>query len=163
AVALQLVVQRTQADAEPVGRAPPVAADQRQGRHDQLALGVGEAADLVRRRRVESRGWHQVLTGDRLALRQDQRALERVGELADVVEEERAALGELDAAAAPRERAGERAALVPEQLALEQLLGQRRAVDGDEWSARALAPAVDRARRQLLAGAALAEQEHGRV
>src|SRR5262245_54390515 len=48
-------------------------------------------------------------------------------ELADLVEEERAAVGELEPAALALARAGERALLVAEELALEQRLGQRRA------------------------------------
>jgi len=58
--------------------------------------------------------------------------LRRVRELADLVEEERAALGAFDLARdAPRGggvRAGER----PEELALDERLGQRRAVERDE-------------------------------
>ena len=84
-------------------------------------------------------------------------------ELADLVEEEGAAVGELDAAAPARGGAGEGALLVAEQLALEQRLAERRAVDRDERARRARAPVVDGARRDLLAGAALAEQQHGRV
>ena len=49
-------------------------------------------------------------------------------DLADLVEEERAAVGLLEAPLATRDRAGERAALVAEQLALEERLGERRAV-----------------------------------
>ena len=41
-------------------------------------------------------------------------------DLADLVEEQRAAVGQLEAAAAPLRRAGERALLVAEQLALQQ-------------------------------------------
>ena len=52
--------------------------------------------------------------------------------LADLVEEEHAAVGLLDAARLGADGAGERAALVAEQLRLEQLIGQRRAVDRDE-------------------------------
>ena len=57
--------------------------------------------------------------------------------VADLVEEERAAVGELELAAPVGDRAGERAAHVAEQLALDQLLGDRRAVDLDERAARA--------------------------
>ena len=53
-------------------------------------------------------------------------------QLADLVEEQRAAVGQLEAALALRDGAGERALLVTEQLALEQRLGQRRAVDRHE-------------------------------
>ena len=54
-------------------------------------------------------------------------------------------------------------ARVAEQLALEQRLGQRRAVDRDERPARAPPLLVQRARDQLLAGAALARDQHRRV
>src|SRR5690349_14177360 len=53
-------------------------------------------------------------------------------ELAHLVEEERAALGELELPAAPRDRPCKRAFLVPKELALEQVLGERRAVHGDK-------------------------------
>ncbi len=49
---------------------------------------------------------------------------------------------------------------VPEQLALEQVLRQRRAVDGHERPVAARALIVDGARDQLLAGSALAEEQH---
>ena len=61
---------------------------------------------------------------------------------------------------APR-RAGERAALVPEQLALQQRLGQRGAVEPDE---RVVAPgraAMDPLGEHLLADAGLAGDQHG--
>ena len=67
--------------------------------------------------------------------------------LADLVEEERAAVGLLEEALLVAQRAGEGAALVAEQLALEQVLGQRAAVDRqdallarglEKWMARAM-------------------------
>jgi hypothetical protein len=51
---------------------------------------------------------------------------------------------------------------VAEALALEQRLRERGARDGDERLRGARALVVDRAREQLLAGAALAEDEDGR-
>ena len=63
--------------------------------------------------------------------------LERQRQLADLVEEERAAVG-LDEEAAPRAvGAGEGALGVPEELALEQRLGNRAAVHRDEGLAAA--------------------------
>ena len=59
--------------------------------------------------------------------------------------------------------AGERALLVAEQLGLEQRLRNRRAVDRDERAVGARAERVQRPREQLLAGAALAFEQHGRV
>src|SRR5690606_25237155 len=89
--------------------------------------------------------------------------LELGSELRDLVEEEGAAGGELDPAAASRDGAGEGALLVAEELALEQRLRESGAVHRDEGAGRALAPAVQRARDDLLPGAALAEQQHGRL
>ncbi len=83
--------------------------------------------------------------------------------LADLVEEDGAFVGELEMALARRHRAGEGATLVPEELAFEQALGHRAAVDGDERAARARALGVDRARQPLLADAGLAEDEQRAV
>ena len=58
--------------------------------------------------------------------------LHRQAHVADLVEEQRAALGDLEAALAGGDRAGEGAFLVAEQLAFEQLGRNGAAVDGDE-------------------------------
>jgi hypothetical protein len=86
--------------------------------------------------------------------------LHRHRHLADLVEEQGAAGRRLDLAAGPLGGAGERAALVPEQLALEQRLGDRRAVDRHEGPAPTLRALVDAPRQDLLAGAALAQEGH---
>ena len=88
--------------------------------------------------------------------------LQRRRRVADLVEEHRAAVRLLEDALVIGHRAGERAAHVAEQLGLEQRLGERAAVDRHERTARAPAVAVDRARDQLLAGAALARDQHRR-
>ena len=54
-------------------------------------------------------------------------------------------------------------ALVTEELALEQRIGQRAAVLGDEALVLARPGVVDRAGHQVLAGARLAEEQHRRV
>ena len=59
--------------------------------------------------------------------------------------------------------AGEGAALDAEELRLEQSLGDRRAVDRDERPRAARRELVQRARRELLAGAALAGEENRRL
>ena len=81
----------------------------------------------------------------------------------DLVEEERAAVGELEAADAVGLRVGERALHVAEQLALEHALGEPARVDGDERPRRARRRGVQPARDELLAGAVLAGDEHVRV
>ncbi len=72
-------------------------------------------------------------------------------------------MGQLRLADLARRRAGEGALLVAEQLVLEEVLGDRRAVDRDERPLRPRRELVQGAGEQLLAGAALAEQQHGRV
>ena len=85
------------------------------------------------------------------------------GDLADLVEEQRAAVRGLEPAIARGGGAGERALLVTEQLGLEDRLGDRGAVHRDHRALRASAVVVQCAREQLLAGAALAEEQHGRL
>ena len=87
--------------------------------------------------------------------------LRRRRNLADLVEKERPRVGQLEAPEPPLGRAGERALLVAEQLALEQRLRQRADVHGDERLVRARTRAACmRARDELLARAALALDEH---
>ena len=62
-------------------------------------------------------------------------------QVADLVEEERAACRDLEAARALADRAGEGPAHVAEQLALQQLAGQRAAVDRRRTARRAAASA----------------------
>ncbi len=71
--------------------------------------------------------------------------------VADLVEEERAPVGALEASAAPADGAGEGAALVAEQLRLDQLLGDGRAVHLDEGPRAPRRLGVDGPRHQLLA------------
>jgi hypothetical protein len=81
-------------------------------------------------------------------------------QLADLVEEERAALGGLDLALDAPHRGRMRAGKRPEELALDQRLGERGAVQGDERMAGARPVVVDRARELALPGAGLAGQQH---
>src|SRR5882672_1761847 len=89
--------------------------------------------------------------------------LQRIRHVADLVEEERAARRVLDLALRLLVRARECALFVAEELALEQRFRNCRAVDGDERTARASGQAMQRPRQDLLAGAALAEQQRGRI
>ena len=85
------------------------------------------------------------------------------GHLADLVEEQRAAVGELELARLHPVRAGERAALVAEELALEQGRRQGRAVDLDAGARAADRGVVDGARDELLAHSRFAPDENGDV
>ena len=71
--------------------------------------------------------------------------------------------GHLEQAGLVAHRPGEGAADVAEQLGFEQRLGQRRAVDRHERRRRARALIVDHPDDELLAGAALAVDQDGRV
>ena len=74
-------------------------------------------------------------------------------QISDLVEEERAALGLLEGAAASRVRARERALLVAEELALDELARDARHVDRDERLVLARRERVERLRDELLAAA----------
>ena len=89
--------------------------------------------------------------------------LQAHGHVADLVEQQRAAIGGLEQALVIAYCAGERSFDVAEQLRLEQVFGHRAAVDGDERLGAARAGVVDGARQQFLAGAAFAGDEDARV
>src|SRR5262249_61018428 len=86
-----------------------------------------------------------------------QLGLHRRRHVADLVEEQRAAVGLLELAEMSCRGAGERAFFVAEQLRLDQLGGNRRAVDADERTIASAAALVDGPRHQLLDGPGLAE------
>src|SRR5439155_22995746 len=83
--------------------------------------------------------------------------------IADLVQEERPFVGQLEPADFLGDRAGERAFLVSEQLAFEQIERDGRAIQLDERATAPRAQSVNRTRDQLLAGARLAVDEHGRI
>ena len=85
------------------------------------------------------------------------------GQLADLVQEQRAAVGQLEAALVLANRARERALLVPEQLAFDEAGRDGRAVDLHQQPLAPRAGLVDRPRDQLLAGSGLARDEDGGV
>ncbi len=124
----------------------------------QAPVGGGDDPGVDRDRLRAPQPLHRALLE-----RAQQLGLGRRRELGDLVEEQRAAAGRLEAAGAGGDRAGVGALLDPEQLRFEQRLGHRRAVDRDERPARPRAVVVDRPRDQLLAGARLAQQQHGHV
>ena len=101
---------------------------------------------------------------ERLLLeRAQQLALKLRRYLAHLVEEQRATMGSLEPAYPVTCRPGERPLGVSEELAFEQIPGNRRTVYGDELTVRAGAPVMNALRDQLLADAGLAEDQDGRV
>ncbi len=83
--------------------------------------------------------------------------------LADFVQQQGAAVGQLHQTGLVGHRAGERAALVAEQLGFDQLARQRRAVDLDERAFLPLTVLVNGARHELFARAVLAVDQHAGV
>ncbi len=81
----------------------------------------------------------------------------------DLIEENRTAVAQLELAESLGRGAGERAALMAEEFALDQVFRDRRAIDRNEALGCAMTVAVQRAGDQFLAGAALARDHHGGV
>src|SRR5207249_11160910 len=104
--------------------------------------------------------------GPDLAFLQDAQELrlQRRRGFRDLVEEERPAVRDFEEALPVGDGAGEGAAPVAEELALEDALRERRTVDRHEEPVAARARGVDRARDELLscAGLALEEDRRGR-
>src|SRR5690606_7533123 len=84
-------------------------------------------------------------------------------QVADFVEEEGAAIGDLDLAGGLLDGAGERTALVPEGLRLEQVLGDRGAVDRHEAASAPARKLVQATGEDFLAGAAFAYEGNRRI
>jgi hypothetical protein len=123
----------------------------------EVAVGGGHHADV-------DPGRARVADAPHLALLQhaEELRLQLERELADLVEEEGAAVGRLDQAVLVGVRAGERALDVAEQLRADQVGRDRRAVDHGQGVAGAVADPVHRLGDRLLAGPGLAlEQERG--
>ena len=84
------------------------------------------------------------------------------GHLANFVEQDRAAFGQLEAAGAPFQRSGEGAFFVAEDLAFDQRFGNGCAVDGDERPVAARTQLMNSAGDEFLASAAGSGNQHGR-
>ena len=89
--------------------------------------------------------------------------LKAEGELADLVEKERATIRYFEAALLTVGGAGERAAFVPKQDAFDEVRRDRAAVLNDERALRALRRTMNRAGDELLASAGFAANEHREV
>src|SRR4029453_12177219 len=98
-----------------------------------------------------------------LLKRPEELRLERKRHVTDLVEEKGAFVRLREETRARRPGAGEGAAGVAEELALEKRLGHRRAVDGDERLAPPRTAIVQGARDDFLAGSPLARPQHRRA
>ena len=124
----------------------------------QVAVGRGDDAHV----HLQQRGAADALEALFFERAEDLR-LQVQRQIADFVEEQGAAVRQLEFSGLARAGAGERAFLVAEQLGFEQVLRNRRAVDRDKRTVGSRTEHVQRAGEQLLAGAALAFEQHRRV
>ena len=130
------------------------------GPHVVLEPAVGRRddphVDLPRARAADHR--------DGLLLHEPQQPRLHVeGQLADLVEEHGAAVGHREPAGGPLLGAGECAALVAEELRVDERGGNGAAVHDHEGLGAPATQLVQGLRQHLLAGAALAGDQHGRV
>ena len=123
----------------------------------QVLIGGGEDAHI---------GFENVAAADTAVFvilqNPQQFGLEVEGDVADLIQKQRAAFGQLELAQAPVHGAGEGAFFMAEQLALQQLPRYGGAVDGDEGLVPARRIIMDCLCDQFLAGAALAQDQNGR-
>ena len=106
---------------------------------------------------IDSHGVVVTNATDLAALKRPQEpGLERPGEFADLVEEQRPPVRHLEQAGPVFLRAGERPLPVAEQLALHQMLGESAAVDGHQRPRGPGTAVVNRPGNELLAGPRLA-------
>ena len=89
--------------------------------------------------------------------------LQQQRHVTDFIQKQRTAPGHLKQSLVVAHRAGKRALDVAEQLGFEQLFGNRRAVHRHKWPRLALARIVDGMRQQLLAGTAVALDQHAGI
>src|SRR5262245_57788351 len=91
----------------------------------------------------------------------EQLRLRALRELGDLVEQQAPAARGLDVTDFAAVRTGERAALVAEELALDQSVGDRRAVDSYVRPFRTRAPSVDESSEHFFADAGPAQDQDG--
>ena len=123
----------------------------------QIAIGGGDDANVNANRPRPAQSQELTLLEHAQELR-----LRRRRHLGDFVEEQHAARGQFNLARLRLLRARESSTLESEELGLEELLRQRRAIDRDEWAAPSWRALVDEPRDDFLAGARLALQARRR-
>ena len=100
-------------------------------------------------------------SNDLLLQHPQQLGLQRQIDLGDFVQQDRAAVGRLEAAGPRSVGPGKGALFVAEQLAFHQVGREHGAIQADHRRTVAMAGGMDRPGDQLLAGAAFARDEHG--
>ena len=122
----------------------------------QVAIGRREHARIDRDRAVPTHTRHLPFLQHT-----KQFGLRSGRQVTDLVQEQRAPRRRLECTFPHAGRSGERAAFVPEQLALDQVLRQRRAVDRQKRTRAGLAQPMQLPRNQLFPRTALAHNQDG--
>ena len=145
------LAQRGHADREDIDAVEEVVAERAFGHHGaQVAVGGADKPDVGALRARVAHRLELALLDDAQQLR-----LDRERDVADLVEEYAATLRHFEQPALVRDRAREGAFHVAEELAFEQVLGERHAIDRHDRLVLAQAVVVDGAGDELLAGTAL--------
>ncbi len=154
-----LHAQRRKVDREHTDAVPEILAE--------LAVGDHRADVAVRRGDDADVGLERLLAADALeaaVLQHSHQAdLSRGGQLGDLVEQQRAAVGPLEPPAARVHGPGETAALVTEELGVDELRRDRTTVHPQKWPAAPTRQRMHGARDDLLARAGLAEDRYRRL
>ncbi|MCY1351773.1 hypothetical protein D9M69_380490 [compost metagenome] len=124
----------------------------------QVAVAGGQHADVQADRPARADPLHLPLLQHAQQL-----GLQAQRHLGNLVEQNGAAVGQLELARLGGDGTGEGALLVAEQGSLEHVVGNRRTVDGDERIIGARRLLVNVARQHFLAGAGLAGDQHGGI
>ncbi len=149
--------QRRDGNADDIETEPQVGAKP-VGRHFLVEPAVGRGDDAG----VDAAGHVLAHAADLAVLQHAQQlGLRAGGQLADFIEKDRAAIGLFEQPRALADSAGEGPARVAEELGLEQIVGERGAVDRAEPAVAPRPEAVHAAGDELLAAAALPFDEHG--
>jgi len=82
------------------------------------------------------------------------------GDIANLVEENSAAMGQLDLSLLELVGPGKGTLLVPEEFALQEFLGEAHTIDSDERRLLPLTPVVDGSSKDLFPGAAFPEEQN---
>ena len=122
---------------------------------------------LVRGRNDAHVGLHRLVPADAIEMAIGQHAqqarLQVERHVADFIKEQSAVLGLLEAAPARRLSARKCPAFMAEQFGLQQILRDRRRIQGNEGLRRARTVLVQRTRHELLAGTRFARDEHRHI
>ncbi len=124
---------------------------------DQLAIGRGEDPDVHRNVARPAHPTHDLRVEELEELR-----LEGQGKLADLIQEDRAALGRFEESDTGRRRVREGSPLVPEELALQELARNRGAVHLHERTLLPRALAMNGPREELLPDSGFPEDQDRR-